>query len=280
MKRFYTFLMPMVAMVAMALPWTANAQLTLTVADGTSTNGYVPVYGFYADAYLQADFVYPADSLSEMTGGIINSMTFFSTNSSVDWGTANFVVSIKEVDAATLTGFASNDGFTEVYSGSLSIPADGQMVVTFTTPYLYTGSNLLVRVQNTAIGTYVSSTWLGISATGSSYQGYDYSSLSSITGSARNFLPKVEFDYAPSGTDICFPVRNVTASDITSDGFTLSWIDTLNSGASYSIYDMTDTTLVASASTTSYTFSGLNSNTLYHYAVVADCGTSTTNVEV
>ena len=111
MKRFYKFLMPMVAMVAMALPWTASAQLTLTVADGTSTNGYVPVYGYYADAYLQADFVYPADSLSEMTGGIINSMTFFSTNSSVDWGTANFVVSIKEVDAATLTGFASNDGF-------------------------------------------------------------------------------------------------------------------------------------------------------------------------
>ena len=277
MKRFYKFLMPMVAMVAMALPWTANAQLTLTVADGTSTNGYVPVYGYYADAYLQADFVYPADSLSVMTGSIINSMTFFSINSSVDWGTANFVVSIKEVDAATLTGFASNDDFTEVYSGSLSIPADGQMVVTFTTPYLYTGSNLLVRVQNTATGTYVSSTWLGISATGSSYQGYDYSSLSSITGSARNFLPKVEFDYAPSGTDICFPVRNVTASDITSDGFTLSWIDTLNSGASYSIYDMTDTTLVASASTTSYTFSGLNSNTLYHYAVVADCGTSTTS---
>ena len=29
----------------------------LTVHDGTDTNGYVPVYGFYADAYLKAEFV-------------------------------------------------------------------------------------------------------------------------------------------------------------------------------------------------------------------------------
>ena len=64
----------------------------LTVHDGTSTNGYVPVYGFYADAYLKAEFVMPADELSAMAGGDITGMKFYASQSSVSWGSANFQV--------------------------------------------------------------------------------------------------------------------------------------------------------------------------------------------
>ena len=38
----------------------------LTVNTGTVTNAYVPVYGFYADAYLKAEFVTPAADLASM----------------------------------------------------------------------------------------------------------------------------------------------------------------------------------------------------------------------
>ena len=40
----------------------------LTVHDGTATNGYVPVYGFYADAYLKAEYVIPAADLARSMG--------------------------------------------------------------------------------------------------------------------------------------------------------------------------------------------------------------------
>ena len=43
----------------------------LTVHDSTATNGYVPVYGFYADAYLKCEMVYPASELTDMVGKAI-----------------------------------------------------------------------------------------------------------------------------------------------------------------------------------------------------------------
>ena len=168
----------------------------LTVNDGTTTNGFVPVYGFYADAYLKCEFVQPAADLAAVNGGTINSLTFFASDSNVSWGNANFQVFVTEVADASISAFAGPG--TVVYTGALSI-ANGQMVVNFTTPYTYNGGNLLVGVYNTVTGSYVSCSWYGVSATGASVQGYSYSSLSDITASQRNFLPKMKIDYTAGG---------------------------------------------------------------------------------
>ena len=68
----------------------AWSQDTLTVYDGTATNGYVPIYGFYADSYLKAEFVMSSDVLSDMSGSNINSLTFYASQTNVSWGNANF----------------------------------------------------------------------------------------------------------------------------------------------------------------------------------------------
>jgi len=71
----------------------------------------------------------------------------------------------------------------------------------------------------------------------------------------------------------CLPVTNLTASGVTSDGLTLGWTDAMNTDASYSIdywKNGGDTTTVTST-TTSYTFSGLDANTNYHFSVKAVC---------
>ena len=168
----------------------------LTVNDGTTTNGFVPVYGFYADAYLKCEFVQPAADLAAVNGGTINSLTFFASDSNVSWGNANFQVFVTEVADASISAFAGPG--TVVYTGALSI-ANGEMVVNFTTPYTYNGGNLLVGVYNTVTGSYVSCSWYGVSATGASVQGYSYTSLSDITASQRNFLPKMKIDYTAGG---------------------------------------------------------------------------------
>ncbi len=86
-------------------------------------------------------------------------------------------------------------------------------------------------------------------------------------------------DYAPSGTVVeftacpsCSPVTGVTVSNLVSDGCTISWTDALNSGATYTIYDMSDTSVVVSGlTTTSYTFTNLNDATSYVMGIVANC---------
>jgi len=51
----------------------ANAD-ELTVYDGTKTNDYVPVYGYYADDFQKCEFIMPAADLTEMNGATVTSM--------------------------------------------------------------------------------------------------------------------------------------------------------------------------------------------------------------
>ena len=178
----------------------------LTVHDGEQTNANVPVYGFYADAYLKCEMVYPAAELAVMENATINGMTFYASEASVSWGAANFQVFVSEVESATISDFAGPG--TVVYEGGLSI-ADNVMTVTFDTPYEYHGGNLLVGFYNTVIGTYVSCSWNGETVSGSSVQGYSYSALSAVTALQRNFLPKTTF-YYESGSGPVPPTEGVS----------------------------------------------------------------------
>ena len=56
---------------------------------------------------------------------------------------------------------------------------------------------------------------------------------------------------------------------------TLSWIDTNNTGATYTVYDMSDTSVLASGLTaTTYTATGLNSNSDYVFGVASNCSST------
>ena len=166
----------------------------LTVHDGTATNAYVPVYGFYADAYLKCEMVYPASELSAMNGGQISSMAFGINSPAAEAWTGTFEVFVKEVSDATISDFTGNTGATTVYTGTLD-GTGSTMTVNFTAPYTYNGGNLLVGFYLTTTGNYKSITWAGETVNGASVQGYNYSSLSSVTATQRDFLPKTTFTY-------------------------------------------------------------------------------------
>ena len=180
----------------------------LTVHDGTVTNSYVPVYGFYADAYLKCEMVYTASELSAMNGSDINSMKFYlSSPASDSWGNANFQVFLAEVPNNTINAFYGPG--TVVYQGALD-GTQPEMTINFTTPYHYNGGNLLVGVYNTVTGTYKSCAFYGETINGASLQGYNYNSLSSVTGYQRDFLPKTTFSYGS---------RNSNRDVILAEGF-------------------------------------------------------------
>ena len=166
----------------------------LTVADGTTTSSYIPVYGLWMDAYTRNEMIYPAEMLEEMQGGEITSLKFYVSSSSTgSWAPATFKVYMTEVDGTTLSSYHGSDDATVVYTGAV----DGQgseMVINLTTPYQYTGGNLLVGFEQQATGTYHSCSFYGVAApSGSSAYGYNSSSVTSATFNASSFLPKTTF---------------------------------------------------------------------------------------
>ena len=77
-RKFYLKLLMSLLLTALAVPQTWAE--TLTVAEGSATNEYVPIYGFYWDTGFKNTMVYPASMLSDMSGGTINSITFYANS--------------------------------------------------------------------------------------------------------------------------------------------------------------------------------------------------------
>ena len=168
-------------------------ETTLTVCDGDVVNSYVPVYGFYADAYLVSQCIYPAAYLADMNGGTNSKLCYYIALSSYKvWDPATFQVYITETTATTISAF-QNFG-TMVYEGGLN-GTQSTMEIPLSTEYTYNGGNLLISVLCTQPGYYDSVSFLGVGSTGSSVQGYSYTSLSAINPTPRNFLPKLTFTY-------------------------------------------------------------------------------------
>ena len=258
---------------------TLSAQNTLTVADGTTTNSNVPIYGLWADAYLRCQTIYPAGTLDAaavgfgMTGGTITSVTYYLSSTAAEAWTGTWEVKLMEVTDATLSAFLDMTNATSVFTGTLDATTS-PLTINFTTPYTYQGGNLLIEVSQTTSGNYKSASFYGVSATGASWQGYNSSAWTSITGSAQNFMPKTTFTFT-GGTEItCSPVQNIAidATQTTSSSLTLTWADSINAGATYSVYNMADNTLIQDGITaTTFTVTGLNANTEYTFGVEANC---------
>ena len=244
----------------------------LTVCDGTATSTTVPLYGSYVDTQgCVSEFIIPKATLEDIDGATLSAMKFYiSSHASKSWGSAQFEVYVKEVEATGYTGTTANTEGTNtiVYTGSL----DGQqstMEIPFASNYTYQGGNLLVGIKVTTAGTWVAATFIGINATG--YPAFHYGG--SYSNGRDNFLPKVTFTYTPASGVLSRP-KDVTASDVAAKSATISW----TAGAtetSWEIAYSTENTKPAedgsylSASSTSYNLTGLHPETAYYVFVRA-----------
>ena len=191
----------------------------LLINDGTTTNAYVPIWGYNADNNTHSQFIIPEADLEEIEWDSIKVLTFYASQTSVNWGAAEFEVYMAEVPETTIDADYDWDALTLVKSaGTLSI-AENKMVVTLTEPYHYTGGNLLIGFNQTVIGSYGTSTWYGKTATGASMGGYG-------TGNnyaQRNFLPKMLINYVPGVAPACPNPKKLAVANITAEGATFTW---------------------------------------------------------
>ena len=188
LKKFYLKLLMSLMLVALAVPQGKAADVT--ICNGTATNYYVPIYGYFYDTGFKNTMVYPADLLSEMAGGTINSITFYANSDYTALSGGTVKVSLKEVDGTTVNGHFSD--LTQVFSGT---PAkDGnKCVITFDTPFEYQGGNLAVECYLISKGSNCPTiNFLGVNQTGASYNSYGGTLANSYV---RDFLPKATFDY-------------------------------------------------------------------------------------
>ena len=216
-KLFYSLVLCVLA----AMP--AFAQETVTVYDGDATNAYVPVYGFYCDAFQKVEYIMPADDLSEMQGATLTKMVWYlASPAEAAWG-GNFQIYLMEVEEATATAFQADlSGATLVYEGPLD--GTGETIeLEFANDYTYEGGNLLIAVHQVEKGTYKSATFTGANALGAAVQGYSYSSLDQVNMNTRDFLPKTTFEYVPSSGVVYYKPKNLQVNEIGTNSAVVAW---------------------------------------------------------
>ena len=172
----------------------------ITVAEGTTTNMFLPVYGSYYEQVQLNQMIYPSSMLSDMEGKYITSITFYPAPGTLDNGTAISGIMFSGGKVMLSLGSTSNSSFTSNAAISASVSQVSEInnvqqdqnltawTFTFDTPYLYEGGNLLVQVDTEA-GDYYRTFFYG--TTMSNMGRHQYGS----TGALDNFLPKATFTY-------------------------------------------------------------------------------------
>ena len=267
MRKIFTIVLTLLVLVA---PRVGSAQQELTVHNGTLTNEYVPVYGFYADEYQKMEMVYPALELSVMNGSTITGMSFYAEETGSNWGNPTFRVFLTEVASPTISDFVGPG--TVVFEGTLEI-IGGVMSVVFDQPYTYNGGNLLVGIYTVIPGDdYSFSEWYGETVSGASISGEHYLSYG-ITPTQQNFLPKTTFYYTPAGSTTCVRPTDLTLSNVSSHSATLGWTEN-GTATSWQICLNDDETNLITATTNPYTLTGLTADTYYSVKVRSNCNSS------
>lgn len=247
-----------------------NAQ-TLTVADGTDTDQYIPVYGLYMWKQQKSQTIYPDTLLTEMMGKYITELTYyFSTAPTAAWGGTQ-TVKIGTTTANNLgNGFVASPS-TLVWTGTLSSNiSNDQLHIILDQPFLYNGGNLLIEIENPTGATLKYAFFAGQNQTSQmSYMTWDF--LGDSHGA--NFLPKLSFTYASLLE--CFVPHNLVATSH-NDSATFTWsqfpsVPVFN----YTLGYKTATDSLYTDLTTTDTFltiNNLNTNETYQWRVRTNCG--------
>ncbi|MCQ2297709.1 MAG: fibronectin type III domain-containing protein [Bacteroidales bacterium] len=248
-------LLSLLALVALALPMQVFAQAHI-VADGTNSNEYVPVYGYYLDDAQHNQIVYHDSLLTDLRGESIAKLVYYLSQLPGSSWTNTVTVRMMVVQEEAVINLLPSDSAQLVYTGGLAIE-DDNLVFDLDQPFTYpaTGGNLLVDIQTNA-ASYSRAYFYGVNVPNVvSMCTYSWETY------PQSFLPKTNF-YVSSGCER--PGRVATLTD--SNSATLSWVG--NGAPTFLIvmngqeYYTTDTF---------YVFDNLDANTFYSGSLYGLC---------
>ena len=189
-------------------------EMDFTLNDGTTTNSYIPVYGNWVDNvnYNKSQFIIESTDLTSLVNRQITKLVFYTSKTSAEtWAGNVFDIYMKATDATTVSTTLDRTG-TKVFTGSLSVGADGLMEVTFDEGFDYDGQNLQIGFDMTTKGSYSNVYFYGVNGGSSMY-------TSNGTGNSSTFLPKVTITSVPQSATPT--AKMVVTAD---DPFDFGWV--------------------------------------------------------
>lgn len=206
--------------VTITITGTATIVAEATVADGTTTNTYLPIYGNQYGNKQINQMIYPESMLSEINGKRVKSMTFYAQQLNFSGGA--FTV---KMGTTTQTTYPQRNhsritaNMTTVKTSQVAVSGGTELVVTFDQPFEYNGGNLVLDFEVTSTGTGGGTTrFYGINPGGyTSFYSYGGTINSygrySTGGSRLQFLPKVKFEWE---------TEPITAGTVSPDALTFT----------------------------------------------------------
>ena len=252
-------------MWVMCMP--AFAQETLTVFDGTTegtgtdlaikTSDFLPAFiRKWNKPGTKSQFIIPAQYLTQMKGGDITSVKFYSTSYSTPYTSASTAdVYVGEVNYITFDAaeghfdFEPKDNCTIVYQGTVTVervgPTNdewGEMTITFNTPYKYRGGNLLIGFENTTTAGWKRFLFKGQGVMWHAGLAGDQETATYYYKQQCDFIPWTTFTYTPGTLPEFYLVGTFNSWSLLEDGGRLVFAETDEDG----VYE-TEGTLEAGA---------------------------------
>ena len=158
-KSLFTKLALVAALIIGSSSVAVADELTVDKASGggnnTYTNNIFINSSLLNTTLIQGEFIIPSSKLADMKDKQITKMAFQLNSATTSWGEAEFKVFLKEVTETSYGNPPSLIGDTDasvVYEGSLDATKTF-IDINFTTPFDYSGNNLLIGVYCTKTGT-------------------------------------------------------------------------------------------------------------------------------
>ena len=262
-------------LIALIVPFAAQAQETVTIGDGTSTDYYTPIGTYYN--YSITEQLYTADEIG--MAGTISSISFdYAGTAAKDFP---ITVYMANVDAENLSTGISLADAEVVFEGTYSVTGEGWMTITLDTPFAYDGtSNLLIGINKDYVY-WFSGNWnhTATEAVMARYSNNDDSAYTTTTvpASTRTSRPNIQMVITPGSGVTCEKPETLVAEDITSDGATLTWTGgSGNYNVEYKLAsDAEWTSFVANTTATTCNLTGLTPGSAYQARVQSVCDDAT-----
>ncbi len=151
---------------------------TVTIGTGTTTTQYNPLYSWYGYNYTQQ--IYTAAEISAggvSSGDQITEIRFYWAGSGNLTNADSWVVYLgntAQANFGTTTDWIPLASMTQVYNGNVTLPgAAGWMTITLSTPYTWTGNNLVVAIDEN-IPNYGTTAYWNYTSTSTNYRAMYY----------------------------------------------------------------------------------------------------------
>ena len=193
-----------------------NAQVEITIGDGTATNsttGAPSPYGTWYKSFRQ-QFLYRADEFTNAGAapGLISALGFNVQDLDTCTPMTNFTIRMKLTDQEALSTTFETGDYTMVWQSDQFMPTIAWNMHSLSTPFLWDGtSNVLVDISTDLVtGSYTRNALVYYTSTGFNsslrYQSDSVNANTSLTGSVVMNRSNIRFLMSPLSTDPLFLV--------------------------------------------------------------------------